>query len=134
MIGRAISILSARNRSVPFRDLLLDTLMRSSLVEVHYILIQNALELLLLQDEQMIEAFLSDAPHIAFADGISSWGMIRRFQHLDAARFRHTSKARPEFAVVIPDQILWCLPIRSRLSQRYSRPKNRSAIGSHPRG
>src|SRR6266567_480354 len=82
----------------------------------------------------MVEAFLPHTPQIAFADGIGSRCMIRRFQYLDATRFRHTSKARPEFAIVIPNEILWCLPIRSRLSQRYARPKNRSASGSRPRG
>ena len=97
--------------------------MGSCLVEVGHIGIEHALEMLLMKNEQMIEAFLSNAPQIAFPDGIGSWGMIGRFQHLDAARFRHTSKARPEFAVVIPDQIRWCLPIRSRLSQLLRDPR-----------
>src|SRR5262249_25022532 len=82
-----------------FRDLLPNALMRPCLVEVGYIFIQHALELLLLKDQQVVQALLPDAPQIAFADRIGSWGMIRRFQDLDAACFRHTSKARAKFAV-----------------------------------
>jgi hypothetical protein len=43
-------ILIARNRSVLLRDLLRNPLMGPCLVEVPYILIQNALELLFLKD------------------------------------------------------------------------------------
>ena len=49
--------------------------MRSCLVKVGDLRIEHALELLLLQNQQMIEASLFDAPHEAFADGIGSWGM-----------------------------------------------------------
>ncbi len=59
------------------------------MVEVAYIGIEHALELLLLKDQQVIEAFLSDAPHEAFADGIGAFRMIRRFQYLDAAGCGH---------------------------------------------
>jgi hypothetical protein len=62
--------------------------------------------LLLVEDEEMVQAFLPDAPHEALADGIGSWSVIRGFEDLDTARFRHTSKARTELAVVITYQIL----------------------------
>jgi len=115
-------ILSGRNRSALFRDLLRHPLMRSCSVEVHDILIQNALELLLLKDQQMVEAFLPHTPQKAFADGVGSWCMNRRFEDLDSARFRYSSKARPELAIVITDQALWCLPIRGRFSQLLGNP------------
>jgi hypothetical protein len=108
----------------------MDALMGSCLVEVGHIRIEDGLELPLVKDQQVVQAFLSYAPHIAFADRIGSWCMNRRFEDLDNARFRHTSKARPKRAVVIMNQILGCLPIRGRFSERYVRPKNRSEIVS----
>ena len=48
---------SRRHRE--FWNLLLDALMRSCLVEVRHILIEDALELLLVKDQQVVEAFLS---------------------------------------------------------------------------
>jgi hypothetical protein len=73
---------------------------------------QNTLELLLLKDQQMVEAFLAYTPHEAFADGIGLWSMNRRFEQL---------------AVVITDQIPGCLPIRRRFPERYGLPRHRSA-------
>jgi len=51
-------ILRGRNRSEPVRNLLRQPLMRPCLVEVPHIGIQDALELPLLQDQQVIQAFL----------------------------------------------------------------------------
>jgi hypothetical protein len=85
--------------------------MRSCLVEVGDIGIEHSLQLLLLQDEQVVQAFFSDAPQEPFTHGIRSWGMNRRFKQLDAAGFRHPNKARPKFAIVISNQILGRLPI-----------------------
>ncbi len=96
--------------------------MRSCPVEVPHILIQNALELLLLKDQQMVEAFLPHAPQKAFADGVGSWGMNRRFEDLDATCPRHPSKAGPKFAVVITNQIFRCLSIWGRFSQLLRHP------------
>src|SRR5215467_8528734 len=101
--------------------------LRSGLVEVDHIGIEHALELLLLKDQQVIEAFLPHAPQEAFADGISAWRINRRFEDLDRARFRHTSKARPKFGIIIPNQILGGLSIGSGFSQRYAPPRHRSA-------
>src|SRR5437016_10807120 len=85
--------------------LLLDALMRSCLVEVDHIGIEHALELLLLKDQQVVEAFLPHTPHEAFADRIGAWRMRGRFENLDATCPRHPSKARPEFAIVITNQV-----------------------------
>jgi hypothetical protein len=110
------------NQSALFRYLLPNPLMRSCLVEVGDIGIEHALELLLLKDQQMIEAFLSDAPHEAFADGIGSGCMIGGFEYFNRTRFRHTSKARPELTVVITNQVLGCLSIWGRFSQLLGHP------------
>src|SRR5215467_28000 len=99
-------ILSGRTQAALFRDLLPNALMGSCLVEVGHIRIEHALELLLLQDQQMVETFLPYAPQEPFTDGIGAFRVNRRFEDLDTARFRHTSKARPKFVVVISYQIL----------------------------
>src|SRR5215470_17006822 len=45
-----------------------------------------------------------------------------RFEDLDRARFRHTSKARSKLAVVLTKQVLGCEPIRGRFSQLLRHP------------
>ena len=104
-------ILSARNRSALYRDLLPNALMRSCLIEVRHIRIEDALELLLTKDQQVVEACLPHTPQEAFADGIGSWCVKGRFENLDSTRGRHPSKARPKFTIVITNQILWRLSI-----------------------
>ncbi len=122
-------ILGGKNRSALLWDLLLDALMRPCLVKVHHIRLKDTLKLLLLQDQQMVQAFLSDAPQEALADGIGLWGMNRRFEDLDRARFRYPSKARPELAIVITNQVLRCEPIRGRFSQLLGHPGIRRRSG-----
>ena len=96
--------------------------MGSCLVEIGHIGIVHALELPLMQDQQVVQAFLSDAPQIAFADGIGSWCMIRRFQYLDAAGSGHARERGPEFANVITNEIFRRSSIRSRLPQLLGGP------------
>jgi hypothetical protein len=55
-------ILRGRSRFAPFRNLLLNPLMRSGPVEIHHILIEHALELLLVKNQQVVEAFLPHTP------------------------------------------------------------------------
>src|SRR6266699_2515722 len=93
-------------------NLLPDALMRSCLVEVRHIHIEDALELLLVKDQQVVETFLSHTPQEAFADRIGSWRMNGRFENLDGTRGCHPSKTWSKFAIVITHQILRCLPIR----------------------
>jgi hypothetical protein len=118
-------MLRVNSRSARFRKLLLNPLMRSFPVEVPHILIEHALQLLLVEDQQMVKAFLSHTPEEAFADRIGSWCMKGRFENLNRTRGRHASKARPKFAIVITNQILRCLPIRGSFSERYAQPKDR---------
>jgi hypothetical protein len=73
-----ICIMRGNSRSARFRKLLLNTLMRSCQVEVHHILIEHALQLLLAEDQQMVKAFLSYTPQEAFADRIGSWRTYQR--------------------------------------------------------
>ena len=96
--------------------------MGSCLVEVAHIGMEHALELLLVEDQQMVEAFLSDAPQEALADRIGSGCMNRRLENLNATGCRHASKARPEFVIVITNQVLGCLSIGRGFSQLLRHP------------
>jgi hypothetical protein len=89
---------------------------------------EHAVELLLLKDQQVIEAFLPHAPHEALADRIGSGCMIRRFQDLDAAGCGHARETGPKFVVVIANQVLGCLSIRGGFSQLLPDPR----IGRRP--
>ena len=70
----------------------------------------------------MVQAFLSDAPQEALADGIGSGSVIRYFKNLNCTCCRYTSEAGPEFAVVITNQVLGCLSIWGRFSQLLRHP------------
>ena len=111
---------SRRHRRV--WKLLLDALMWSGLIEVHYICVEETVELLLMQDQEVIKAFSPDAAQKALTDGICSWSLKRRSKHFDATGCCHTCKTRPEFAIVISNQIPGSFPIRSRLSQLLGHP------------
>jgi hypothetical protein len=99
------------------RDLLLDPLMRSGMIEVLCIRHEKPAELLLMKNEKVIETFSPYASQIAFADGVRLWSPIRRSKDLNATCGRHSCKIRAKFPVIIPNQIFWCLPVRSRFSQ-----------------
>ena len=96
--------------------------MRSSPIEVGDIAIEHALELFLMQDQQVVQAFLSDAPQKAFANGIGSWRMNRRFEQLDATGHRHSAETGSILAVVITDQILGGLSIGGGFSKLLCHP------------
>src|SRR5258708_12916951 len=91
-------------------------------IEVSHILIEHALELLLVEDQQVVKAFLPHTPQEAFADRIGSWSVIGCFENLNHTRCSHTSKARPKFAIVITNQIRRCMPIRSSFSELLRHP------------
>ena len=97
--------------------------MRSSLIEVHNVCLEETIELLLMQDQEMIQAFSPHTPKKAFTDGIRSRSPVRRSKHFDAARGSHARKTRPEFAVIIPNQISWFFAIWSRFSQLLRNPE-----------
>ena len=103
-------------------------LMWSGSIEVRHILIEHPLELLLIENQQVVKAFLPYTPQKAFADGIRSWSMIGRFENLDGTRGRHPSEARPKFALVLTNQILRRLPIRGGFSELLRNP----GIGRRP--
>ena len=88
------------------QDLLSDPLMRSCLVKVGDIRIEDALELLLMEDEQMVEALTPDTAQEAFTDGIGTWSVIRDCEHLNVTRLRNAREGHPELGIIILDEIL----------------------------
>jgi hypothetical protein len=100
-----------------FGNLLLDPLMRSGSIEVLDIGVEYPVELLLLQDEQMIEALATHASEKAFTSRIRSRGLIGYFENLDATRVRNTSEVYPKLTIVITKKILWSLSIGRGFSQ-----------------
>ena len=86
--------------------MLLDALMRPCSVEVVHIGVEHALELLLMQDEQMIEALTPYTAEEALTDGIRARGVIWRFEHLNVTRIGNPSEAHTKLAVVITDEVL----------------------------
>ena len=61
-----------------------------------------------MEDQQVGKRIL--AAHSS--QSVRLWSMVRCFEKLNGTRCRHPSEARSKFAVVIPNRILWCLPIR----------------------
>ncbi len=80
--------------------------MRPGLVEVLGIGVEYSVELLLLEDEQMIEALAPHTPEKAFTDGIRSRGVIWYCENLDVTRLGNPCEAHPELAIMITDEIL----------------------------
>src|SRR5690348_11458052 len=108
--------------------------MRSSLIEVQNIGLEEAGEVLLMEDQEVIQAFSPHASQKTLTDSICSWRTIRRSKHLDAARCCYARKIRAEFAISIPNQIFWRLSIRSHLPERYAPPRDPSENASHLHG
>jgi hypothetical protein len=104
------------------------------LIEVGHISIEDALELPLVKNQQVVQTFLPHTPQEPLADRIGSGSVIRGHENLDAACRRHTSEEGPKFGIIIPNQVLGCVPIRGRFSERYAPPRDRKAIASRPHG
>jgi hypothetical protein len=102
----ATCMLCRQGSSFLLRNLLLDALVRSCLVKVVDIGIENPLELPLMENEQMIEAFSPDTAKEALTDSIGSRGVIRSFENLDVTCFRNSRKAHLKLAIVITDEVL----------------------------
>jgi hypothetical protein len=96
--------------------------MRSCLVEVGYIGIEDAVELLLMQDEQMIEALTSDTAEESLTDGIGSRGVIRSFENLNVTCLGNPSEGHPKLAIIITDEVPRTRAIGGGLPKLLRRP------------
>jgi hypothetical protein len=99
--------------------------MRPGLVEVLGIGVEYAVELLLMEDEQMVEAFTPHTPEKPFTDGIGSRSVIRCGENLDVTRLGNPCETHPELAIMITDEILRPLSKGGGLPQRYGRSRRR---------
>ena len=104
-------------------DPLLKALMGAGLVEIENILLEEAMELLLMQDQEVIQAFSSHTPQKTFTDRIRLGSSIRCSKYLDPSGCGHARKTQPKFPVIIPDEVFGCLPIRRRFSQLLRHPR-----------
>jgi hypothetical protein len=80
--------------------------MGSGPIEVVHIRVEYAVELLLMQDEQMIETLTPYTTKESLTDGIRARGVIRSFENLNVTRLRNPSEAHAKFTVVITDEVL----------------------------
>jgi hypothetical protein len=85
--------------------------MRSCLVEVHHIRIEDTLDLPLMEDQQVIEAFLSHTPQEALTDRIGSGSVIRSLEDFNCTCRCHSDETGSKLAIVITEKILRCLSI-----------------------
>jgi len=97
-------------------------LMRSCLIEIRDVCIEDTLELLLLQDQQVVQALLPHTSQEAFTDGIGSGSVIRGLEKLDATGRRYPEETGSKLAVVITNQIFGCMPIRGSFPKLLGHP------------
>jgi hypothetical protein len=83
-----------------------DALMRPGSVKEVHVCVEHAVELFLMQDEQMIEAFTPHASQKPFTDGIGSWGVIRYCENLDVTCVCEPCEAYPKLAIMITNKVL----------------------------
>src|SRR5258708_19689872 len=89
------------------------------------------MQLPFITDQDVVRALSPNAPQKAFTGRIGSWRLIGCFQYLDAARCCNARETRSKLAIMITDEILRSLAIRSRLPQLLCGPSlGRSA--RHP--
>ena len=72
------------------RDALLDALVRSCVIEVGDVFLDDALEMVFAEDEEVVEALPAQTPQESFADGVSLWR-----PHFEYAESRCVFHQRP---------------------------------------
>ena len=87
-----------------------------------YIGIEDALELPLMQDQQVIEALMLDTAEEALTNGIGTRGVIGCFENLDATCLGNPCEGHPKLAIIITDEILRTRAIGGGLPKLLRRP------------
>ena len=95
----------------------MNTLMWSCPIEILDEGAQHTMQLFLTEDQYVVKALSPHTSQKTFTDRIGSWCVIWRFEYLDAARCCHSSETGSKLAIVIANEILRSLAIRSRLPQ-----------------
>jgi hypothetical protein len=99
--------------------------MGSGSVEEVHVRVEHALELSLLQDEQMVEAFTPHASQKPFTGRMRSWGVRRYGEHLNVTCVREPCEAYPKLAIMITNKVLRPLAKGRGFPQRYVRSTRR---------
>ena len=79
--------------------------------------------LLLMQDEQTIETLTSHTAQEPLTDGIGTWGMIGRFEQLDATGLGNPREGHAKLAIVIADEVLRSHPKGRGFAKLLRRPR-----------
>jgi hypothetical protein len=96
--------------------------MGTSLIEVGNIGSEDATELLLVQDEQVIETLPAHTPQEALAAGVGARSADWCLEQLDARSACHTRKERAKLCAIVPDQESGRLPKWRSFSQLLGNP------------
>jgi len=99
--------------------------MGSCLIEIVDIGTQDTMHLLLMKDQHMVQALAPDTPQKAFTDPIGARCTIWGCEYLDVTRCCNTSETGSKLAIMITDEILGRVSIRSGPPQRYVQSKRR---------
>jgi hypothetical protein len=118
----ATCLMDWHRSSFLLRNLLLDALMRSGLIEVLNVGMKDTVQLLLVKDEQVIQTLSPHTAQKALTDGIGSWRVRRCFQYLNAAGCGHARETGSKLAITIPNEILRRLSKRSCFPQLLCSP------------
>jgi len=106
-----------------FGNLLPNRLMWSGLIEVLHIGVEHSVELLFVEYQQVVEAFLSHTPQKALADRIGSGSVIRCSENFNGTRVCHAGETGSKLAIIITNEIRGRLSIGSRLPQLLRGPR-----------
>ena len=87
---------------------------------------QDAVKLLLLQDEQTIETLTSHTSGETFTNGIGTRGVLGRCEQLDATGPGNPREGHATLALVITDEVLRSHPTGRGFSKRYARSMRKS--------
>src|SRR5690606_25400182 len=104
------------------RDLLSEPLMRPGPVEVRNVLGQDGAEVALAEDDDVIQAFPSDAPEKALAGRVHQWRPDGRLQDADPCSLGHPIELSAELVVAIADDELGAVAERGQLPELLGSP------------
>lgn len=113
------------------RNLLVQSLMWSCLIKVGNVGLEDAEEVLFMEDQQMIKAFPAYAPQEAFTVRIGTWSVEWCLEHLGVGTAGDTRKKRTELCIVITDEESRGLSIRGGFSELLSNP-GIGGMAGHP--
>ena len=84
----------------------LDALMRMRPIEVPHVLLEDTPQVLFAQEQNMIEAFTTNAAQQPVANGVRPGCPHRRSEHLDPAPKRHSLEVMTILRIVVANEIL----------------------------